>query len=442
MIEDNKPLKWEDNWEKMSSIGGGGQGETFRVKHKKTDELMGCLKILRPDKNSEKSRSRFSQEALLHKDITHSGIPKLLESNAFDKVTDQKPALYLITELVDGETLTNYVNGCPVQFIKALNIFIDLCDIVHYVHEEKDFVHRDIKPDNIIIRNDEHDTPVLLDFGISYMPEYHDGDDDITEGEELGNRFLRLPELSTKSADKRNHKSDIAFLGGILFYLLTGGHKPSIPLDENGNMPHQRENKANNILKNAVQSEYKFYALYNIFCRCFSHTLDGRYDSVEELIKDIKELKDMSDTPQHNDDISYEDIARCYRKNNPEANMIIQHTCNDAITHIFKICRTVCTKTNEAIYAGLPAIKIGQTGYERNGSSVKNTFHYFENTTYRKKKSSLVKIEASAIGSELVISRNDQVIYRTSISQPKYSEEFDKNITNQFKQLALEIADT
>lgn len=55
MTTDNKPQRWADNWKKEAPIGGGGQGQTFQVKHKK-DGRMGCLKLLK--KRNAKKQDR------------------------------------------------------------------------------------------------------------------------------------------------------------------------------------------------------------------------------------------------------------------------------------------------------------------------------------------------------------------------------------------------
>jgi eukaryotic-like serine/threonine-protein kinase len=78
---------------------------------------------------------------------------------------------------------------------------------------------------------------VLVDFGMSY---HEEASALVTPAwEEVGNRFLRLPELASESSLKRDPGSDVTFCGGILFLLLTGS-RPGQLIDHDNCMPHQR----------------------------------------------------------------------------------------------------------------------------------------------------------------------------------------------------------
>ena len=99
-------------------------------------------------------------------------------------------------------------------------------------------VHRDVKPDNIILIDTDPTRPMLLDFGLNI----HDAPKinfETEHGQEIGNRFLRLPELSAGSSLKQDPRSDLSFAADILFYMLTGQH-PDILQDAEGRLPHQR----------------------------------------------------------------------------------------------------------------------------------------------------------------------------------------------------------
>ena len=80
--------------------------------------------------------------------------------------------------------------------------------------------------------------PVLLDFGLNYH-KIDGGAFETEHGQEVGNRFLRLPELSAGSPLKQDPRSDLSFVVGILFYMLTG-QNPDVLQDAEGRLPHQR----------------------------------------------------------------------------------------------------------------------------------------------------------------------------------------------------------
>lgn len=109
-------------------------------------------------------------------------------------------------------------------------------------------IHRDIKPGNIILKNNAWEDPVLVDFGMSH----HEDDEkkEISLDQEIDNRFLRLPEFSTGSTLKRDPRSDITHCAGVFFYMLTNIW-PSVLIDENECMPHQRTLGRKKLLENS-----------------------------------------------------------------------------------------------------------------------------------------------------------------------------------------------
>lgn len=223
--------KWDENWVVKQEIIGGGQATAKLVRHK-VDGTLAFLKILSRQADIER-RARFFREASAYATANHDGIPKLVESNAHHH-EDLSYKVYLLTEFISGPTVTQYLedNGA-LNFVAASTVLNALADTVQYCHENE-WVHRDIKPDNIILRNSKLEEPVLLDFGIAYKSGVVD--EFATDyAQELGNRFLRLPEMSAGSTAKQDRRTDISFLGGIFYYLMAA-QTPSILTDHDGRM--------------------------------------------------------------------------------------------------------------------------------------------------------------------------------------------------------------
>jgi serine/threonine-protein kinase len=186
--------------------------------------------------------------------------------------------LFLITEFIEGPTLTELVaSGGPLSFEDAAIVVPRLLSAIAYCHSNG-WVHRDIKPDNIILRASSLEAPTLLDFGLGYKDQVL-ADFATEHGQELGNRFLRLPELSAGSPLKQDLRSDLAFIGGILFYLMTAT-APSVLLDAEGRMPHQRS-AATVSLRGAFKGSLP--ELLGLFDRAFSGKLSGRFASAAEM---------------------------------------------------------------------------------------------------------------------------------------------------------------
>ncbi len=228
-------IKWDDEWEKVADFQGGGQGSVKQVRNKKSGDIA-FLKVL-SRQNVPERRARFFREATAYSTFQHPSIPALIQSNAHSH-TNLDYKLFIITEFIQGPTLKTLVDKSgPFQFEEASSVLFQLIEVVYYYHD-RNWVHRDIKPDNIILKNSDANKPVLVDFGLGYK-------DGITEdfqtehGQEIGNRFIRLPELAAGSPLKQDVRSDIAFLGGVFFYLLSG-IAPFSLIDAEGRMPHQR----------------------------------------------------------------------------------------------------------------------------------------------------------------------------------------------------------
>lgn len=136
-------------------------------------------------------------------------------------------------EWIDGLRLSEFVSkeapdiGVSLEIVKALLSIIERCHSVGVLH-------RDIKPDNVLIAGPER-TVTLLDFGTSWLPD--DPLDFSTEiGQELGNRFLRLPDMAG-GRERQDHRTDLTFVVGILYFLVFR-RAPKVLADEHLRAPH------------------------------------------------------------------------------------------------------------------------------------------------------------------------------------------------------------
>jgi len=273
--------KWEAFDGEFSPAGGRGSVRLFI--NKETGEK-GVVKNLSPSEASNRTRrARMNREVTALKAAEGPGIPKVLGHN-----TDQwegSDELYVILEYIEGKTLNQYQGGRPIGLDPAINITLKLASILERVHAQ-DVRHRDIKPDNIILADSNPDSPYLIDFGLAWSPQ-DSGEADkgfITEvGEELGNRFLRLPEFSTGS-DKRDIRSDITQLAGILLYL-SSGSAPRNLTDASGKRP---EEALSDDIPAAVKSDARWRKLQRVFRVAFQSALELRYQTTGEFADALK----------------------------------------------------------------------------------------------------------------------------------------------------------
>jgi len=208
--------------------------------------------------------------------LQHDAIQKIVESNT-DGYADLSVDLYFVKDYVDGPTLDERVASPELERIQpdeAVRLVIRLSEILNYCHNEG-FLHRDIKPNNIILRGGKTSDPVLIDFGLSFNKDDTERAPLTSDGHPIRNKFLSLPELQTNSST-RYRESDIAQVCGILFYLLTGKN-PVIAEDEERRKPHQRDS-ARKILDDLGSR-----ALETLFDRGFEHEPQKRFHSCETL---------------------------------------------------------------------------------------------------------------------------------------------------------------
>jgi len=264
-------------WRIVSLLSAGGQGETYVASDQAGRSA--CLKTL-TDGHVRERRQRFAREAACYASLEIDGVPRLLASNVVGIEISGDNPLYLCIELIQGTSLDKFsVKSASKEAV--LTAVTRLLKIVYDLHSIG-IVHRDIKPQNIIARGSCLSDLWLVDFGLAFSSVL--ADDYSTEtGQELGNRFLRLPELHAGSRTKQDPVSDVTFGVGILFYLVTG-IPPRTLEDGQGRMPHQRDNVAGTRLLD----DPEFAFLLPIFDKGFRTRMEERFTSALELTEALR----------------------------------------------------------------------------------------------------------------------------------------------------------
>jgi serine/threonine protein kinase/Tol biopolymer transport system component len=201
------------SYELIALLGAGGMGEIWRATDPDLDRQV-AIKILPSQYSHDPERvRRFEQEARAAGMLNH---PNVLAIYAVGK---QEGASYLVTELLEGATLRERLDGSAFPESKALEYASQIADGLAAAHD-KGIVHRDLKPENIFVTRDGR--VKILDFGLAKLkPGPERKDQTVTvPGMVLGTPGYMSPEqVQGQTAD---HRSDIFSLGTVLYEMLAG----------------------------------------------------------------------------------------------------------------------------------------------------------------------------------------------------------------------------
>ena len=175
-----------------------------------------ALKVVRPGPDSPQIVERFQLERETLAALDHPNIARLMDGGT---TADGQP--FFVMELVDGEPIDRYCDEHRLSIDERLDLFRKVCAGVQYAHENL-VVHRDIKPDNILVTKDG--VPKLLDFGVAKILS-RDGAPRRGPGGRRRPRGSMTPDYASPeqvSGRPSTTATDVYSLGVLLHVLLTG----------------------------------------------------------------------------------------------------------------------------------------------------------------------------------------------------------------------------
>ena len=200
------------------SIGAGGMGEVYRARDTRLERDVAIKVLPTQIAQDPDRRARFEREARAVAALTH---PNIL---AIHDVGAHEGTAYLVTELLEGETLRQRLGHGPEPPRKTVEIAIQIASGLAAAHE-KGIVHRDLKPENVFVTRDGRIK--ILDFGLAAQIAAVASDTDsptIAAGTEPGVVLGTVGYMSPEQVrgSKVDHRADIFALGAVLFEMLTG----------------------------------------------------------------------------------------------------------------------------------------------------------------------------------------------------------------------------
>lgn len=258
-----------NRYELINQIGSGGMAVVYKAKDILLNRLV-AVKILREEfKENEDFIRRFHVESQASASLSHQNIAQIYD------VGEEDGMHYIVMEYLEGQTLKQYIKdkGGKLSWREAASFSMQICRALEHAHS-KHVVHRDIKPQNIIIA--EGNKLKVADFGIARA-----ANNTTTVNAAVGSAHYLSPEQAR--GGYTDHRSDIYSLGIVMYEMFTG----SLPFDAETDlsvlMKHLEEMPP---LPSSINSDMP-PAIEAIIMRAITKEQRLRYNSAADILEDL-----------------------------------------------------------------------------------------------------------------------------------------------------------
>lgn len=258
-----------DRYEIVSKVGSGGMADVYKAKDHKLNRFV-AMKVMKPEFSSDTNFiSKFQREAQAAAGLAHPNVV-----NVFDVGEDQG-VNYIVMELVEGITLKEYISKKGKLTVKeATSIAIQVAMGLEAAHN-RNIVHRDIKPQNIIISTDGK--VKVTDFGIARA-----ASSNTISTNAMGSVHYSSPEQVRGGYS--DYKSDIYSLGITMYEMVTG----MVPFDGDTTVAIAIKHLQEEMIPPSEITPDLPHSLEEIIMKCTQKSPDRRYSTLAELINDLK----------------------------------------------------------------------------------------------------------------------------------------------------------
>lgn len=262
----------QGRYEILEKIGSGGMSVVYKAKCHTLNRLV-AIKVLKEEFASDENFvSKFKMEAQAAARLSHPNIV-----NVYD-VVDEENLHYIVMELIEGITLKSYIEKKELLDSKeAIGITIQVAQGIAAAHEQH-IIHRDIKPQNMIISKDGK--VKVADFGIARAV----SSQTVNSSAAVGSVHYISPEQARGGyCDER---SDIYSFGITLYEMVTG----RVPFEGDNTVAVALAHLEDPVVPPGDYNPQVYSGLEDIILKCTKKKPDRRYGSMEEVIHDLRRV--------------------------------------------------------------------------------------------------------------------------------------------------------
>jgi serine/threonine protein kinase len=244
------------------------------------------IKKIKAEKPTLEMKNRFKREIEILVELDHSGIVPIYECSYNGEI-------FYVMKYIKGKSLKELLPNISIE--SKLVIFRQVLEIISFIHKKK-ILHRDIKPDNILIT--ENFTPVLIDFGFAIGYRYNADHEEV-----VGTIQYCSPEQTGIVKRPVDRRSDLYSLGIALYECSTGA--PPFQTNDVGKMIQLHATQKPKTISEIIPGFS--IPLQNVILKLIAKDPDDRYQSAEDALKDLIKIqsKNIEDDLYEEEEIDF-----------------------------------------------------------------------------------------------------------------------------------------